>query len=174
MPSINTLRLPTLAGTEEFQVGHSIVFVGANGSGKSRLGSWIESNSSQPDKVYRISAQKSLIMPDSTTPMALDKAERGLWFGYSDLQQGQELVYRTGQRWKNNPTTYLLSDFDKLMIYLFSEKIEENEKYAQRAKSTTERVEPPNTKLDNVKTTWEAILPHRELILGGLRIQTKT
>jgi len=34
------------------------------------------------------------------------------------------------------------------------------------------RVSPPITKLDRVKAVWEAILPHRKLIIGGLRIQT--
>ena len=31
----------------------------------------------------------------------------------------------------------------------------------------------PTTKIDRVKELWETILPHRELIIGGLRIQTR-
>ena len=46
----------------------SLLVVGANGAGKTRLGTWIEFNSPDRDKVHRISAQKSLAMPDSTTP----------------------------------------------------------------------------------------------------------
>ena len=37
----------------------SMIIIGANGSGKSRLGVWIELNSL--DKTHRISAQRSLI-----------------------------------------------------------------------------------------------------------------
>ena len=53
-------------GIEEIKTSKSLLFVGANGSGKTRLGTWIEFNSPQKDKVHRISAQKSLSMPDST------------------------------------------------------------------------------------------------------------
>ena len=38
---------------------HSIVIIGANGSGKSRLGVWMENNNL--NKTHRISAQRSLI-----------------------------------------------------------------------------------------------------------------
>ena len=59
------------------------------------------------------------------------------------------------------------------MVYLFSDETEENAKFKASQKATSIRVEPPQTKLDLVKDLWEKILPHRELIVGGLRIQTK-
>lgn len=40
-------------------------------------------------------------------------------------------------------------------------------------KACTTRVEPPVTRIDRVKEVWEKILPHRELVIGGLRIQTR-
>lgn len=168
------LTLPRAEGTEELEVERSALFVGANGSGKTRLGSWIESNAAQPEKVYRISAQKSLSMPDATTPKSIDKAEKDLLFGYQDVEdERNSLLYRTQVKWQNKPAIFPLSDFDKLMVYLFSEQVEASAKYREIAKATHERVVPPPTKLDIVKEVWEKVLPHRELILGGLRIQTK-
>ena len=68
------LTLPGLAGepTQTVDADQSILFIGANGSDKTRLGTWIEVERKQNSKVHRISAQKSLDMPDSTTPMSIE------------------------------------------------------------------------------------------------------
>jgi len=56
-----------------------IVVIGANGSGKSRFGTEIEKTYS--DEVHRISAQKSLKMPEQITTTALDEARREYLYG---------------------------------------------------------------------------------------------
>ena len=162
--------LPTKdQGNVEIDISNSLLFVGANGAGKTRLGTWIEFQSPEKARVHRISAQKSLTMPDTTTPTALDLAETDLLFGNPDHGRQNKQAYR----WGNKPAISLLSDFQKLMVYLFSDHTEESAQYLAAAKLTTNRVPPPITKLDTVKRLWEKILPHRELILGGLKIQTK-
>lgn len=128
------------------------------------------SNSTHPDasRVHRISAQKSLSMPDTSTPTAIDLAETDLLFGNPIHGRNNKRVYR----WGDKPSVSLLSDFEKLMVYLFSDHTEESAAYLTASKATDLRVPPPTTKLDKVKTVWETILPHRKLIIGGLRIQT--
>lgn len=42
----------------------SVVIIGANGSGKTRFGSWIELHSPERYLVHRIASQKSLSIPD--------------------------------------------------------------------------------------------------------------
>lgn len=160
---------PNGGGTQEIETTTSLLFVGANGSGKTRLGAWIEIQSSQKEKVHRISAQKSLTMPDTTTPMSIERAEKDLLFGSADGHWN----HKQGYRWQNKPAISLLNDYQKLMVYLFSDHTEESAKYLSASKASTERIEPPVTKLELVKGVWEKILPHRELVLGGLRIQTK-
>lgn len=118
--------------------------------------------------VHRISAQKSLAMPDSTTPVSIEIAENTLLFGNKDWNHQHKI-----HKWNKKPATTMLSDFDKLLVYLFSDETEENAKFKIKCKSTPNKVEPPVTKLDRVKEVWERILPHRELVVGGLRIQTK-
>ena len=67
-----TLELPEADGSiKEVTTKNSFLLIGANGSGKTRLGTWIEMESTQKDKVHRISAQKSLAMPDNTTPTSI-------------------------------------------------------------------------------------------------------
>jgi energy-coupling factor transporter ATP-binding protein EcfA2 len=161
-------------GIDKIETSKSLLFVGANGSGKTRLGTWIEFNSPQKNKVHRISAQKSLSMPDSTTPKSIDLAESALLFGYENaVKENNAFGYKQGRRWQSKPAVSPLNDYEALMIYLFSDHTEESAKYLAASKIASERVTPPTTKLDKVKAIWERILPHRELIIGGLRIQTR-
>jgi energy-coupling factor transporter ATP-binding protein EcfA2 len=163
------LILPQANGNNaEIETTQSLILIGANGSGKSRLGAWIEINSPQKELVHRISAQKSLSMPDSTTPVSIEIAENNLLFG------NEKWTYQhKPHKWGQKPATHMLSDYDKLLVYLFSDETEENAKFKAKCKSSTDRIEPPLTKIDQVKEIWERILPYRELVIGGLRIQTQ-
>lgn len=157
---------------KEIQTDKSLLFVGANGSGKTRLGTWIEMESPQKDKVHRVSAQKSLTMPDSTTPTSLERAQKDLLYGYAEAPSDQAWHFKSGRRWNQKPAVSMLNDYQKLMVFLFSDHTEESAKYLAASKATNERVVPPETNLDKVKKVWEKILPHRELKIGGLKIET--
>mgnify|MGYP000414178248 CR=1 FL=1 len=170
MHSSFKIHLPTKdQGNVELETTHSLLFVGANGAGKTRLGAWIEFNSPESSRVHRISAQKSLTMPDTATPTAIDLAKDDLLFGH--IKHG--IGNKSGFRWSSNPAVAFLNDFEKLMVYLFSDHTEEGSKYLQAAKMTADRVAPPTTKIEIVKRIWEKIYPHRELVLGGLTIETR-
>jgi ABC-type branched-subunit amino acid transport system ATPase component len=173
-PPKYTLVLPRNGGEETLESGQSVVVLGANGAGKTRLGAWMDTSSSLKDKTHRISAQKVLSMPDSTTPKSINLAENLLLRGYENAESPRDRrnTHKYHYRWQGNPAVYLLNDFEALMTYLFSSHIEENQKYVTEQKNNTLRIEPPKTKLDLVKEVWESILPHRKLILGGLNIQT--
>ncbi len=163
------LTLPRINGaTESIETTQSLLFIGANGAGKTRLGTWIEITSPQRQLVHRISAQKSLSMPDSTTPVSIEIAKRNLLFGDPTWSHEHKL-----HKWSNKPATIFLSDYDKLMAYLFSDETEANANFKITVKACSTRVEPPVTKIDLVKEVWEKILPHRELVIGGLRVQTR-
>src|SRR5690554_2199454 len=162
------LILPKENNQESIETTQSILFVGANGSGKTRLGTWIEINSPQKQLVHRISAQKSLSLPDSTTPQSIEQAEKDLLFGNPGWSYQNKV-----NKWQNKPATAFLNDYQKLMVYLFSDETEENAKFKRACKESEVRVDPPITKIDRVKELWEKILPHRELVIGGLRIQTR-
>lgn len=169
VPKQRSITLPRQGGSNEtVSTTRNLLFVGANGSGKTRLGTWLEMQSPDSAKVLRISAQKSLSMPDSTTPVSIELAERNLLFG-NPTETGNKSFYK----WQNRPATSLLNDYEKLMVYLFSDETEENAKYKVNQRLAPAKLDPPLTKLDRVKQAWERILPHRELVVGGLRIQTQ-
>ncbi|WP_445947351.1 hypothetical protein, partial [Shewanella sp.] len=156
------LTLPKENTTESIETSQSMLLIGANGSGKTRLGTWIEINSPQKEFVHRISAQKSLALPDSTTPQSIEQAEKDLLFGNPGWTYHNKV-----SKWSSKPATTFLNAFQKLMVYLFSDETEENAKFKRECIASEDRVAPPTTKIDRVKELWEEILPHRELIIGG-------
>jgi len=82
-------------------------------------------------------------------------------------------AHRQGNRWNGKPSTVLLTDYDKLMVYLFTQDYEESTRYRQAAKDPAARTAPPETKIDIVKRIWESVLPHRELIIGGGKVEAR-
>ncbi|MDM8533926.1 DUF4435 domain-containing protein [Clostridiaceae bacterium HSG29] len=149
----------------------SIVIVGANGSGKTRLGTWIEFNSNQKEKVHRVSAQKSLTIPDTTSPVSIKKAKSMLHYGYYRDDRNDNLwQYKRNLRWGQKPETFLLNDYDKLLTYLFSENYEKVLEYKRLSEHSEEKVVPPITKLDKVVKIWESVVLHRKLMINSSNI----
>ncbi|MBE3142472.1 MAG: AAA family ATPase, partial [Planctomycetes bacterium] len=108
-----------LNSTEQVTIdSKSIIVIGANGAGKTRFGSDIEARYN--DKTHRISAQKSLSMPESVSPTSKENAEKDFLYGYPD----GGLIHKIGQRWGSKPNTFLLNDYQKLMVLLHTEEYE--------------------------------------------------
>lgn len=170
------LELPSsgVTGTVSLETGQSVVIVGANGSGKTRLGSWIEFGSTQKDIVHRISAQKSLTMLESYKTSSIEVAERDLYYGYSDADvQINPSIWKSSRRWGQKPNTFPLNDFEKLMIYLFTEDYEKSTEFRRNMLMSGGNQSPPRTKLDTIKRIWESILSHRELVISAGKVQVR-
>jgi ABC-type dipeptide/oligopeptide/nickel transport system ATPase component len=148
----------------------SFVIVGANGSGKTRFGTDIENRYNQ--QTHRISAQKSLSMPNEVSPKSKLRAESEFLYGYFDEHNPSNLIrYKHSSRWGQNPNTYLLNDFDKLMVLLHTEEYEESIKFKE-SYNPGQADQKPITKLDRVQRIWEYVLPHRKLIKKAGSIET--
>jgi energy-coupling factor transporter ATP-binding protein EcfA2 len=150
------------------EAGRSIVIVGANGSGKTRLGVHVEATI--PAKsVHRIAAQKSLTLNNAVQLMSLERAETMLRFGVAD---GAE-AHKSGSRWGNRPAVFLLNDFDALLLRLFAE----NNRVAltdREARKKDPTVSFTASKLEQLKELWDALLPHRALRLLEASIEVVT
>lgn len=134
-----------------------IVVIGANGSGKTRFGSKLEELYSE--KAHRISAQKSLSMPDEVSPKSKDKAWAEFWYGgYNDNENWLKTIGKINYRWHNNLNTSLLNDYHQLLVLLHTEEYEEALKYKEGL------IPKPLTKLDRIQRIWEKILPYRKLV----------
>ncbi|MBN2971957.1 AAA family ATPase [Roseomonas aeriglobus] len=155
----------------EVSAGSSIVFVGANGAGKTRLGVYLDTSLSQAGlEVHRIAAHRSLTLNPAVVPPSLEIATNRLFYGYD---QGN-YAHKYGHRYQNKPETALLSDFDHVLAALYAENNDVSIKYRQDALSKPdERITPTPAKVDKLKSIWEKLLPHRELIVLGGNLRTK-
>lgn len=161
---ILNLQLPNRKDREHIELDleslNSVVFLGANGSGKTRMSVWLEENISN---THRVSAQKSLTMPDEVATSNLDKAlER---FYYGDNNDNKEWLYEVGKklyRWGQKPATFLLNDFENLLILLHTEEYE-SALGIKKAYNNEELNSISFSKLDKIKSIWEKVLPHRKL-----------
>lgn len=163
------IQLPTKKGqpntkpTIDFE---QLVIVGANGAGKTRFGSDVENR--YLGQTHRISAQKSLTFPKEVSPKSKDRAEKEFFFGsyYEPKHEQLHVSQKAGNRWGGNLNTYLLNDYEKLLVLLHTEEYEESLNFKEG------RISKPLTKLDRVQKLWERVLPHRKILKRAGVIET--
>lgn len=148
--------------------GSSVVLLGANGGGKTRLGVMLEQSLGASSEVHRIGAHRSLTMNTKVQPPSYDVAERRLLYGYDQGAHG----HRTGHRWQSKPAVILLSDFDHVLAALYADENRTSVLHRQ-AHLVHANAKPPTTKLDRLKTIWHSLLPHRQLAVLDGDVQVK-
>jgi hypothetical protein len=147
-------------GEKETIRAHDLIIVGANGSGKSRLGVWIETNHPDPKVVHRVAAQKILEIPDHVSDGDTDAARRALYFGYDQPDAGPH--HRVGSRDQNRPQTGTRNDYANVLRVLFSDHNDHATRFLQ-AHSDGERPRPPDTLVARLIRIWQLVLPRRTL-----------
>lgn len=146
--------------------GETIIIIGANGSGKTRLAVYLEETLSE--KAHRIAAHRALTLNPDINKIPENKAKLELLLGNSSWAKTAN--DRKTARWANKASTILLNDFDQLLQYLFAQQnnlaVANNQKFNQGIEITESE-----TKLDKLKNTWETLLPHRKLHITADDIQ---
>jgi hypothetical protein len=161
---------------EAIECETSIVVVGANGSGKSRLGAWLEFSGPQKHLVQRIAAQRSLTFPDKTSPTSLEAATEAFHWApkpanwtqqqYDANKDSLRAQHRYG-RPHDDKEVGTLNDFDKLLTLLFSENYS-NLLARENEELRTGQLKPAqDSLLRRTQRLWEPLLPHRKLELSS-------
>ena len=100
-------------------------------------------------------------MPNYVSTKSIDVARSELIYGGWSENDGDDGWYtRDGKiqcRWGNKINTFLLNDYEKLMVFLHSEEYEKALFYKEND------TPKPKTKLDIIQEIWEKVLPHRKL-----------
>lgn len=154
----------------EVEFERSLVILGANGTGKSRLGYWLEErNHWLTDKPYilrRISAQRNLQFEASASRLDRERARNRLAWG-SDHHSGPSRV-------RGDPVVGVLNDYRFLIEVLFAEQDAQALAYMRAAADKSQELVRPNTTLlDQVKEIWHILFPQRELILEDYSVTAK-
>lgn len=145
---------------------NSVIIIGANGSGKSHLGAWIEQQ--DLENVHRIGAQRNLNFNEDIALKSYSQAENFVFYGTDD----KDTIKRKdkGNRWAwGKYTTKLVDDFENVLAALIALKNNENDLFVKQCREAEERniSKPcvPITVLDKLQSIWKEVLPQRDLIL---------
>ncbi|RTJ44714.1 DUF4435 domain-containing protein [Campylobacter jejuni] len=141
---------------QEFKTNsNSIIIVGANGSGKSRLGAWMEKNC---ESIYRIPAQRNTTISEYITRNKHKEAKNNLFYGSTDPNVSLYNTFNYKYNGFENATIKLHSDYDKLLSYVLSYE-QEQLRQEHRNGNRIENI------IDKTKNIWKEIFIHREINL---------
>ena len=162
------ISMPTFSGEKLIQVkqGSSIVFVGANGTGKTRLATHIENLLNL--NAHRVSAHRALALNPLVAKISEKQALLGLRTGFADLNA--QVHHRSNNRWQGKAATALLNDFDFLVQALFAEQANKSLETHKKVRAGDHSPADP-TKFERLVEIWERLLPHRKLHISGDDIQ---
>jgi ABC-type lipoprotein export system ATPase subunit len=139
---------------EEILISTGLVIIGANGSGKTRLGKQIE-QLNRDLSIQRIGAQRLLTVPPSTNPQALSKAQKQYdrqgWGGSGDITGFQR-------------------DFNQLLTLLFSKQAERDRAFRVNYEENGDPGSVPQFEGDQITDLWNLIFPHRQIQLDDGKI----
>jgi hypothetical protein len=174
---MDTLVLPPSGpgkSNETWTAVQSVVVTGANGSGKTRFGVWIEENNTARP-VHRIAAQRALYLPDLASLVPYERATAQLYYGryeptWNDVVQKQQKLQA---RWGGQPALQMLSDYEFVIAALFADEARRNRDYAIAARNEVPNAIAPDCKLDILQRIWSTVFPHRELVIGPDKITAR-
>lgn len=169
-----TIKLPTPksdGSPTTIENVSSLVIVGANGSGKSRLGAWIDHGMGSPN-THRISAQRALSISEYVQPRPLEQATRLLLIGSEHPRHMWPDKYSL--KWQENPTGKFINDFDIALAWLFADHSKTAVEYLQSMRANPGlEIHPPYSKLERLLAIWSKVMPQRDLILDDNKVSAK-
>lgn len=140
---------------------NSVIIIGANGSGKSHLGAWIEQQ--DLENVHRIGAQRNLNFNEDIALKSYSQAENFVFYGTDN--KGYVERKDKAYRWEwGKYTTKLVDDFENVLAALIALKNNENELFVRRCreaeKCNISKPGVPITVLDKLQSKSCVISPH--------------
>ena len=149
----------------------NFVIVGANGSGKSHLGAWIERQETN-GSVLRISAQRALSIPENITIKSEESAWNKMYYG---TEEHQDKGYKWN--WGQESTTKLINDYDSVLSAIFARKNKENDLYVKDCKakeiSGDAKAKVPMMITDKITLIWDSIFPQRKIIFEDAKVRAR-
>lgn len=165
-------KLPNANGQPvEYEIkDNSLIIIGSNGSGKSKLGAWMEEN--DMDRIHRVSAQRSLQFGDYIQLKSYEQAENLLLYGQPKYEATK------GSRWgyygDRKLTTTLLNDYENVLAALIAKKNYQHDEFVKWCKQQkTQNIphcETPYTDIDVLQNIWNKVFPHRQIKFDDAKV----
>lgn len=144
----------------------SMIIIGANGSGKSRLGAWIEQNNL--DKTHRISAQRSLEFDKYINLKPYEAAKNLLVYGEETPIGNHDSRWKA---WGDQKFKYIISvlnDYQNVLSLLIAMQTKQHEEFIEDCKQKESQGEKhgkvPEMVLDKLKRIWNTIFSSHRII----------
>ena len=145
-------------GQEHKTNTNSVIIIGANGSGKSRLGLWIERQNM--DNTHRIGAQRDLRFKEKIAPKYYSEANKAVY--KSKPKDIFSII-------KYSDATKLFSDYDDILSVLAAKDQREKERffndYKEAEETGKQKPSIPHLTVDTLLNIWNRIFPHPFLIV---------
>lgn len=143
---------------------NSVIIIGANGSGKSKLGAWIEQQDFE--NVHRIGAQRNLNFKESVSLKSYEDAEDTVFWGTVE-----ETIFKKNKsrRWGSGKgyTTTMMGDFDDVLSALIAITNLKKDSFFKACRDAeafgSNKPHTPVTDLDRLQEIWNEIFPQRQL-----------
>jgi ABC-type cobalamin/Fe3+-siderophores transport system ATPase subunit len=146
---------------------NSLIIIGANGSGKSRLGAWIENQNRAG--IHRIGAQRSLQWKENLVPKSFELLLNTFLYGGENLNEKNTQFNFSGG--KDGSTTTERKDIESVLSAIFSKRTVQLEEFDERAKDAPDQtLKRENNIVDDIQRIWSAVFPHRAISFKDLKI----
>jgi ABC-type cobalamin/Fe3+-siderophores transport system ATPase subunit len=159
--------------TEYTTENNSLIIIGANGSGKSKLGAWMEQQDMKT--VHRIGAQRSLNFGEYIQLKSYEQAENLLLYGKNEIDLKKMMRwYNPNNSWKSEMTTKFINDYENVLAALIAMKNKQNDAFIKDCKERESRREQhtktPETVVDTLKTIWKNVFPERDIDFDDAKV----
>lgn len=166
---MNKIHIPISGEFTEISSIQNFVIVGANGSGKTRLGACIE-NYAENGNVLRISAQRALSVPDIITLKSEEVNWNSIYYGSEDRKDKH-------YKWGWDDTSKMIDDYERVLSAIFARKNKENDDYVKDCKEKESlgltKNNVPQMITDAVTSIWNSVFPHRQIEFSDAKVIAK-
>lgn len=170
--------LPTRFDNEQAQPykdNKPLVIIGANGSGKSRIGAFIESTCMGGQIVQRLSAQRALKIP-TIAPVKTEEGALNLLLWGTENSSSCNYQTKSNRKFGGNVFAAIQDDFEQALSSLFAQENGRNARYVTEAKTQLQRgdlipkLTIPDSPIDVLLKLWSELMPHRPLNLSDGKV----
>ncbi len=164
------LQLPHVNGElKPIENVTSLVIIGANGSGKTRLSERLERGTlpthTEQDHIpspHRLLAQKNIVFPKIIQLMPFKKSQNALMSGNPE-NNSNDIMWKNANRWQQQHFPNQLDDITEVMSTLFSEHYFQSAEYMRNAKKNQHFSTPKTTNIEQLQLIWNKLFPHRQI-----------